>query len=194
MIDPYSKESDWKIKDVGSVFSQEIKSYVLGFYEEWLLDTSRQEQFTTHENTFMYELINFNYAWRPGSAQTSKTVNKFVGAANEELSAIYKYLEDYSDGKVIHAEVISMKPKSRIRVHKDRGDMLYLARRFHVPLKTNSQTFFIVEDEQFFLEEGKAYELNNVKYHGVRNNSEEIRIHLIIDIIPNEYLDKVIFE
>lgn len=190
----YSKESSWRLNEVDLVLSHKVKESVLSFYDEWLLDTSRQEQFVTHENTFMYELINFDYSWRPGVVQASKKINSLPDNAQVELEQIYKLLEQYADGKVIHAEIISMKPKSRIRMHKDRGDMLYLARRFHVPLKTNSQTFFIVEDEKFFLQEGKAYELNNVKYHGVRNNSDETRIHLIVDVIPKEYLDKVIFE
>lgn len=190
----YSKENSWRLNEVSLVLSNNVKESVLSFYDEWLLDTSRQEQFVTHENTFMYELINFDYSWRPGVEQVSKIINRLPDAAQKELEEIHKLLEEYADGKVIHAEIISMSPKSRIRMHKDRGDMLYLARRFHVPLKTNSQTFFIVEDEKFFLEEGRAYELNNVKYHGVRNNSDETRIHLIIDVIPKEYLDKVIFE
>jgi aspartyl/asparaginyl beta-hydroxylase (cupin superfamily) len=86
-----------------------------------------------------------------------------------------------------------MNPKSRVRTHKDIGDALYLLRRFHIPLKTNGQTFFVVENEQFFLQEGFAYELNNSKYHSVRNNGDESRIHLIVDLLPNEYLSGVSF-
>lgn len=188
------KEGDWKIIHVSSVDSDEIRKEVVGFYNEWLLDTSRQQAFTTHENTFMYELICFNYAWRPSHEQISKKVNSLRQPAEQELSKIYKILEDYVDGKVVHAEIISMKPNSRIRIHKDRGDMLYLIRRFHVPIKTNPQTFFTVEDERFFLEEKNLYELNNTKYHGVRNQSDEYRIHLIIDVLPNEYADRIVFE
>lgn len=188
------KEGDWKIIHISSVDSDEIRKEVVGFYDEWLLDTSRQETFTTHENTFMYELIRFNYAWRPDQEQISKKVNSLGEPAEQELSKIYKILEDYVDGKVVHAEIISMKPNSRIRIHKDRGDMLYLVRRFHVPIKTNLQTFFTVEDEKFFLEEKNLYELNNTKYHGVRNQSDEYRIHLIIDVLPNEYAERIIFE
>jgi hypothetical protein len=190
----YSKEDDWKINLICPAQVENIQKNVLSFYEEWLIDTSRQESFTTHENTFMYELISFDYSWRPGQKQKSKVVNTFSSPAQNQLEKIYEDLEKYVDGKVVHSEIISMKPNSRIRIHKDRGDMLYVARRFHIPLKTNDNTFFIVEDEQFFLKEGSVYELNNVKYHGVRNNSEEIRIHLIVDIFPKEYLDKVIFE
>jgi hypothetical protein len=193
-MNPMSKEDDWKIIKIANVDVDAISNEVLKFYNEWLIDTSRQEIFTTHENTFMYELIAFDYAWRPGQVQKSKCINELNNLSQRELKRIYDLLEDYVNGKVVHAEIISMKPNSRIRIHKDRGDMLYIARRFHVPIKTNLKTFFIVDNEKFFLEKGHLYELNNVKYHGVRNESEEYRIHLIIDVIPTEHLDKVIFE
>jgi hypothetical protein len=38
--------------------------------------------------------------------------------------------------------------------------------------------------------EGECWEINNMQYHEVINDSEEDRIHLIIDIIPNEYIGR----
>lgn len=184
----YTKESDWKISEVCSVKIDSLKKKVSEFYDEWLIDTSRQENYVVHENTFMYELLQFDYNWRPGQVAVPVKKNALTGPALVELVKIYNFLEAYVDGVVVHAEIISMNPKSRIRIHKDRGDMLYVARRFHAPLKTNSETFFIVDDETFYLSEGFLYELNNIKYHGVRNNSNEARIHLIIDVIPNIYI------
>jgi hypothetical protein len=187
-VKTYTKEADWKILEICPVEIGHLKQTVEKFYNEWLLDTSRQETYVVHENTFMYELLWFNYAWRPGQEITVVEKNTLRDGARGELEQIYKKLEEHVGGTVVHSEIVSMNPKSRIRVHKDRGDMLYVARRFHVPLKTNDQTFFLVEDEKFTLSAGKLYELNNVKYHGVRNDSEESRIHLIIDLIPQEHI------
>lgn len=189
----YSKEGPWRLVKIATVDCEQIQREVSGFYEEWLLDTSRQEAFVTHENTFMYELTAFDYNWRPGSFAESKTINTLGVGAQLQLLEIYKLLEKYADGKVVHSEIVSMSPLSRIRTHKDIGDALYLIRRFHVPLKTNDQAFFIVEGERFFLKEGIAYELNNSKYHSVRNNSKETRVHLIIDVLPSGYVESVIF-
>lgn len=183
----YTKEADWKITKVCDVEIENLKKTVLDFHEEWLIDTSRQETYVTHENTFMYELIFFDYRWRPSLPAVCKVVNSFTGLAKLEIDAIYALLKEYTGGTLIHSEIISMSPGTRIRTHRDRGDALYLARRFHIPLKTNKETFFIVEEEKFYLEEGSIYELNNSKYHGVRNNSNETRIHLIVDYMPAEY-------
>jgi aspartyl/asparaginyl beta-hydroxylase (cupin superfamily) len=38
------------------------------------------------------------------------------------------------------------------------------------------------------MKEGECWEINNNKIHRVANNSEMDRIHLTIDIIPNQYL------
>lgn len=189
----YNKESDWRLVQVAPVRCEYIQQEVSSFYSEWLIDTSRQENFATHENTFMYELVSFDYNWRPGCKAESKTINTLGRYSEAELAGIYNLLEEYASGRVVHAEIVSMNPRSRIRTHKDVGDALYLLRRFHVPIKTNNQAFFIVEDEQFFLREGIAYELNNSKYHSVKNNGEESRIHLIVDVLPSEYLSGVSF-
>lgn len=188
------KSDPWKIIKIGNLNVEFIKKEVLGFYDKWLIDTSRQKIHTTHEHTFAYILLDFDYAWRPGQLAKSVIVNKLTDFAEKELNLIYKLLEESVDGKVVKSEIISMNPKSRIRTHRDRSDMLYVARRFHVPIKTTPETFFIVEEENFFLEEGCVYELNNSKYHAVRNNSSEFRIHLIVDVIPNAYLEGVSFE
>lgn len=185
----YPKTDNWSINEIADCKISSIKDLVSNFYDEWLLDTSRQTTFVTHENTFMYKLVWFDYNWRPGLPVNYKVVNTLGGEAQDELSSIFSTLCEEVDGSVVHAEVISMNPRSRIRTHKDRGDALYLARRFHIPLKTNKDTFFVVEGEKFFLEQGKIYELNNSRYHGVRNNSDEARIHLIVDLLPNEYLE-----
>jgi hypothetical protein len=183
------KEADWGIQEISKIEIQNIKNVVTNFYDEWLENTSRQKKFTTHENTFMYELINYDYTWNFEEGKKPLVKNLLSGEAQNELQNIYNILEKYSDGKVIRSEIISMNPKSRIRSHKDRGDILYLARRFHIPIKTNLQTFFVVEDKQYFLNEGFIYELNNIKYHKVENNSDESRIHLIVDVLPDNIPD-----
>ena len=87
-----------------------------------------------------------------------------------------------------------MSANSRVRDHKDRSDVLYLSRRFHIPLKTNPMCFFTVNDQTVNMLEGNLYEINNTKWHNVRNASSENRIHLIIDIMPNEHTENIRFQ
>ena len=47
----------------------------------------------------------------------------------------------------------------------------------------------MVNYEYKYLEKGYIYEINNALVHGVENNSNEDRIHLIIDFIDSNILN-----
>jgi aspartyl/asparaginyl beta-hydroxylase (cupin superfamily) len=68
-----------------------------------------------------------------------------------------------------------------IHPHVDAHPSFSVGHRIHVPLKTNDDVQFIVEGERIIMEEGEAYELNNLLNHGVHNGGKEDRIHLIFD-------------
>ena len=65
---------------------------------------------------------------------------------------------------------------SNVRVHK-----------IHVPLVTNVDAKFLVRDEQFHLEVGRAYEVNNIASHGASNLGDEDRIHFIFEVYEGDY-------
>lgn len=164
------------------------------YYSEWLLDTSRQESYETHKETFAFELTSLDYMHAIGTPGQCITKRKMsTENARSELLNIVGKAEVLANGKLIRAEFVNMKANSRIRTHKDRSDILYLARRFHVPIKTNEMVLFTSADETRHLETGKLYELNNINYHSVVNNSSDNRIHLIIDVLPEQHLEGIEF-
>lgn len=59
--------------------------------------------------------------------------------------------------------------------------------KIHVPLITNAGAKFLVRDEQFHLEAGRAYEVNNIVSHGAANHGEEDRIHFIFEVFEGAY-------
>lgn len=189
------KKLNWGIVNHQTFNISGIKDEVEKYYSEWLIDTSRQDQYITHENTFMYQLSELDYMWSMKEDVTCYKKNSFsTDNAISELSHIYKTLEYHVGGRVVRCEVINMNANSRVRDHKDRSDVLYLSRRFHIPLKTNSSCFFTVNNQTVNMLEGNLYEINNTKWHNVKNLSIENRIHLIIDVLPNEYTEKIWFE
>lgn len=186
------KRHDWNFLEINTAKIDGIRKEVLGFYDEWLIDTNRQKTFETHQNTFAFEMIELDYLHGldlPGVCHVKRTLS--TKEAKDELAKLYSKLESTVDGKVIRAEFISMNPNSRVRTHKDRSDLLYVSRRFHIPIKTNSNVVFVTGGETRHLEQGKIYELNNIKYHSVHNRSSETRIHLIVDVLPRKYCDKI---
>jgi len=189
-----SKEDNWGINHFGYLEISEIKKEVSEYIKEWLIDVSRQKKFQTHDQTFMYQLKELDYGWNLKDNIKSTSPNVFkTEAANNEIKYIYRHLETLVGGKVVRSEVVNMPPHTRIRTHKDTSDLLYLSRRFHIPIITNKNCTFIVEEQRFNLEEGNLYELNNRRFHSVENFGDENRIHLIIDILPNEYTENIEF-
>ena len=188
------KKENWGIIDYGTVSIDNIISEVLLYHVEWLLDQSRQQTYQTHKDTSFFQLITIPYSWKINSSEKSQKVNNLKNKkAQEELEFIYNFLEQSFVGKIVRAELVTMNPYSRIRTHRDRGDILFLGRRIHIPIKTNKDVIFKVNEDSVNMKVSNMYEINNFKYHSVINNSNEDRVHLIIDVLPNNYLDKVLF-
>jgi len=65
--------------------------------------------------------------------------------------------------------------------HHDGAGSNLLTHKIHVPLITNDQAVFFVEDVPFHLAAQHAYEVNNIKRHGAFNGGAQDRIHLIFE-------------
>lgn len=78
---------------------------------------------------------------------------------------------------------------SNIRRHRD----YYLGPedgevRLHVPVVTNPDVDFVLDDQRVPMAEGELWFLNFNKYHSVDNRSSVDRIHLVIDCVVNDWL------
>ena len=78
---------------------------------------------------------------------------------------------------------------ARIRRHRDYqlgledGEV-----RLHVPVFTNPQVEFLLDDKPVNMQIGETWYLNVNFFHSVNNQSAEDRIHLVIDCVVNEWL------
>jgi len=84
-------------------------------------------------------------------------------------------------GRVLNAQAALLGPGDDIPEHEDYGPVLEATHRVHLPLETHPDVEFMVEKRPISMEVGKAYELDNMRLHGVRNLSPIRRIHLIVD-------------
>lgn len=80
-------------------------------------------------------------------------------------------------------------PSSEIGMHHDRGNFLTKCHRIHIPLQTNPEVAYCIEDKEYYWRRGKAYEFDNTRLHGVKNRSDQIRIHLVVNLYPPEALN-----
>ena len=78
---------------------------------------------------------------------------------------------------------------STIRRHRDyklspeEGEV-----RLHVPVQTNDQVEFMLDDKRVMMAPGECWFLNFNLYHSVHNRSNQDRIHLVLDCVMNPWL------
>jgi len=60
--------------------------------------------------------------------------------------------------------------------------------RFHLPIVTNPGVHFLMDGRSFRMEAGSAYLFNQGCMHGVTNDSDDLRVHLVWDCYLNDYI------
>lgn len=165
-----------------------IKDIVLSLTDDdWNSDKTRQQSYDLLKNTESYFIYQTKQDW--------VTTENFVSTRkcfNEELHDLVEhlvfFLEEQHDGKRGKVLFTRLPAGKNIPKHQDAGDYLYLVRRHHIAINTNSGITFTVGKEVIEMEEGECWEINNSRLHSVDNTSNDMRIHLIIDIMPNKFL------
>ena len=81
---------------------------------------------------------------------------------------------------------------SRIKQHSD-YDLCYEdgAVRFHIPVVTNPQIEFYLNDERIILSAGECWYLRLSDPHRVNNFSDRDRVHLVVDATVNDWVTEV---
>lgn len=190
MYERLKKNSEWSILKLGEFKIDSIKKEVSSFLEEWDSYTKRQESFYTHKDTKMFPIcLTDESVWKPGDVVEVTQYNRFNNdQSNLEIDNIFETLSSYYSGNIIRCEVVNLPANVSIRAHVDGGPLLHYSRRVHVPIITNKDVTFTVMDNTINMEEGGWYEINNQMKHAANNGSNIDRVHLIIDIMPNDML------
>ena len=165
-----------------------IKNELFHLNNEWFDDTHRQDLYGFHKNTNTLFLINYDNNW---NYRTRYKIKKLYPNYKiwQYVNPIIKDLEELHFGKVGRVMFTKLKANSKIYKHHDSSEYLEIVRRHHIPIITNNKVFFNIDNGSLNMLEGECWEINNMKLHEVINNSDEDRIHLMIDIIPNEYIN-----
>ena len=79
-------------------------------------------------------------------------------------------------------------PGSKIRHHRDYELSLEdgLA-RVHIPVRTSTEVEFYLDGKRIEMKEGEAWYLNFNLYHSVENHGSDVRIHLVVDCVVNDW-------
>lgn len=89
--------------------------------------------------------------------------------------------------------LMKLDPGAVIKEHTD-YDMSFEEgeARFHIPILSNPDVEFFVEEEKIPLKEGECWYLNLSLKHRVNNRGNTNRIHLVIDCKVNEWIENLL--
>ncbi len=107
----------------------------------------------------------------------------------------FKEIMDWFKCEKEAVRLLRLGPDSEIKEHVD-NDTSYEDGffRIHVPIITNSEVFFNVDNKLVPMKMGECWYANFQLPHSVENKSHEPRIHLTLDCIRNDWSDKLFAE
>ena len=188
---------DRDFEDCGSVpdhlFQPVLDRYLAATDKDYISGEYRSKRYAIN-NDIKSILFSFNsYGWRPKDSLEGKPVEIPDPASSEYtpeyedwkpvISPLLDYIANKRYGKGVFNKcmIAVMKPGAVIPLHWDQDPTFTVTRRFHVPLVTDSNVIFDINHQQYNFETQRLIEINNLKIHGVRNNSNITRAHLIAD-------------
>lgn len=151
--------------------------------EDWFLDDYRNDAFNM-ENCNSIPILHSSLCGTDGSFKAIKKIEKrqlcnkffpFIEPILNELKKFY-YFRQYA------CFLSRLKPNGVIGYHYDTGYFLELCHRVHIPLKSNPNVKYIIDGKSYYWEPYNIYEFDNTRIHGVFNESNEDRIHLVVNL------------
>lgn len=106
----------------------------------------------------------------------------------ERLEEVSKLLRSFNFTIGI-SRLMKLAPGYCVPVHSDTNEYWDDRVRIHIPLMTSDKVFFSCGNEEVVMAEGEAWTFNNWIKHGVRNEGNRDRIHLVFDTKSSNILD-----
>lgn len=153
-------------------------------HDVWGLDTWRQQYFKVHADTLCIRAICELPTWNGLDVSLVKDNPNYDPKLISEVRKLAEKIASNVGGALSMASIILLPAGCVVAPHVD-GPPLDRIHRCHLPLKTNAETLFTIGEEDFHLEFGVVYEINNQLMHSVHNNGKTSRIHLLVDVLPN---------
>lgn len=114
---------------------------------------------------------------------------------NEILQPLVEFLKQkLPDHTPVLMQCAAIPPHTSLKFHVDTYVYQSVSYKCHFPILTNDKAFYQVFENDtlssYNFEVGKVYTINNILYHRAVNNGDTPRIHVIIDMMPNDKLQE----
>tara|TARA_B100000212_G_scaffold320882_1_gene279030 strand:- start:3095 stop:3673 length:579 start_codon:yes stop_codon:yes gene_type:complete len=173
----------WSVGDVNvSNLAKVISNIDEKKWIEWNL---RQTKFDVHKKTNSIPFI-----WNKWDPQYRLLDLEYMNQDTqlwELLKPFLRKLINKYDGSVVNCLFARLPSGAEIKPHKDISLNLLLVHRIHLAVITSSAVKFFIDNTPYEFPAGRIFELSNDRLHAVKNNGDDHRVHLIVDILPNYF-------
>ncbi len=149
--------------------------------------------FKSNESVNSELLLNEFYSWKDRELKQIYEKNKDwtgVCALNgmginhlKDLPVLMRFIEYVGIENVLGINYFNLAPKSFLHPHRDmNGNLLFGVSRLHIPIKTNPKAIIEVEKIPYHLGLNEVWCLDTSGLHALKNDSNENRIHVVIDV------------
>ncbi|MEJ1970271.1 MAG: aspartyl/asparaginyl beta-hydroxylase domain-containing protein [Rhizomicrobium sp.] len=150
----------------------------------WEANPHRQTKHAVHRETRSIIFDWIDDRWQPGQPAQVQRLDCGIPALTGAVDACAAVLNTRYRGRIIRLLLAELAPHGKIAPHRDGGAGTVLVHRLHVPVLTDPEVKFYIDEIPHMLEAGVAYEFDNTRRHAVENESDRPRIHLMCDILP----------
>lgn len=166
-------------KNYGFFNVSEIKKIIEEQNFDWDEFDFRQKTFDVHKETKSIPLV-FDDKLDIEKAEKTKYYPLFEKELDKFQSHLRTILKE-PEGHFYRAVLVKLPSGKCVKTHRDVG-VIFEPRRIHLVIQTNSECLFSVGDRVKNLKEGEVWEIDNDNQrHGVVNDGDTDRIHLIVD-------------
>lgn len=181
-------------RSLGTADISALRQTVLGISDaKWNESNARQQNYgKIHQYTQTIGLI-YDDDMRHKNGTVHAMYHELKGLIEpieKHVAAYYQQqkihiLESRRDQQPYFARIILvlLKAGGVISKHKDGSASMLRCHRIHLPLVTGPTVTFDVGESSISMAEGELWEINNRREHAVANNSDNDRIHLVLDYV-----------
>lgn len=92
------------------------------------------------------------------------------------------------------SRLMRLAPGAQVPLHTDINYHWYKRVRVHIPITTTENVHFFCHNKQVHMAAGECWIFDSWKQHKVENNSDEYRVHLVVDLAGSSEFWRTIFQ
>lgn len=171
---------------------QELSRLETGLWKDHYNRSNYEGSWSTIQLRSVNGRTDNNTAIHPGALQGEHI---FRDTALMDQCPYFRQVTDFFKMEKTAVRLMKLDAGAVIKPHNDHdlnfeeGEV-----RIHIPVVTNPQLKFYLEEERLIMEEGSCWYLNLSLQHSVNNEGDIHRVHLVIDGIVNGWLKEYFYE